>query len=155
MDQKYIHNDLHSDHRISTECCEKISDFQMGKKISTDLAMKKEKETQKRLRMAVAPPLGRAVKDEMFLHTGKAPHWKRPPGTEKEFGVSGDLATVYRRQTGGRPAGILGIPAQHTTARYAEPLRWATEGCWDSGCQGQIQREDWGWLWGDKLRQLG
>ena len=73
--------------------------------------------------MAVAPPLGRAVKDEMFLHTGKAPHWKRPPGTEKEFGVSGDLATVYRGQTGGRPVGILDTPAQHTTARYAEPLR--------------------------------
>ena len=95
----------------------------MGKKISTDLAMKKEREREKRLRMGEEAPLGRAVKDERFLHTGKAPHWKRPPGTEKEFGVSGDLATVYRGQTGGRPAGILGTPAQHTTARYAELLR--------------------------------
>lgn len=120
----------------------------------TWLWKKKKRDTEK-TQDGGSTPTGESCERWNFLHTGKAPHWKRPPGTEKEFGVSGDLATVYRGQTGERPAGILGTPAEHTTARYAELLRWAREGCWDSGCQGQIQREDWGWLWGDKLRQLG
>ena len=61
------------------------------------------------------------MKEESFLHTGKAPHCKRPAGTEKElWNLRRVEQPVDRRQTGERPVWFLGTAAQHTTARFAE-----------------------------------
>ena len=115
----------------------------------TWLWKKKERETEKTHNGSRAPT-GESCERWKVSARRQGPSleetsWHREGALESQEIV----ATVYRGQTGEQPAGIFGTAAQQTTARYAELLRWAREGCCDSGFWGQIQREDWGWLWGD------
>ena len=105
----------------------------------------KKREREKGVRTGLAPWEG-AVKEDRFLHTGKATHWQRDQlGQRGNFRASEELAATSLQKTNwGKTARSVGA-IMHTPARDTGQVRWAGTGCRGSGFGNQILREYWGW----------